>query len=88
MDVGPPTGAIFCEVEHVELVLAGHAKVLMRDGRKFYLRAGDYSYLAPVHDSWVVGKETYVSLHFHGMGQFAKKQHERSLRDILAAKFG
>lgn len=74
-DVGPLTGANFCEVEHVGLVLARHAKVLMRDGREFDLRAGDYFYVAPGHDSWVVGEETYVSLHFHGVGQYAKKQH-------------
>jgi quercetin dioxygenase-like cupin family protein len=74
VDVGPLTGAKFCEVEHVGLVLAGYAKVLMRDGREFDLRAGDYFYVAPGHDSWVVGKETYVSLHFHGVGQYAKKE--------------
>jgi hypothetical protein len=75
VDVGPLAGAKFCEVEHEGLVLAGHAKVLTRDGREFDLCAGDYFYVAPGHDSWVVGKETYVSLHFHGVGQYAKKQH-------------
>lgn len=73
VDVGPLTGAKFCEVEHVGLVLAGHAKVVMRDGREFDLRAGDYFYVAPGHDSWVVGKENYVSLHFQGAAQYAKK---------------
>jgi quercetin dioxygenase-like cupin family protein len=71
--VGPITGAKLCEVEHVGLVVAGHAKVQMRDGREFDLRAGDFFYVAPGHDSWVVGQEIYVSVHFHGVGQYARK---------------
>jgi len=71
--VGPITGARLCEVEHVGLVVAGHAKVLTRDGREFDMRAGDFFYVAPGHDSWVVGEEVYISLHFHGVAQYARK---------------
>jgi len=72
--VGPLSGAKLCEVEHVGLVLSGHGKVLMRDGREFDIRAGDLFYIAPGHDSWVVGNERYVSLHFHGVEQYAQRQ--------------
>jgi hypothetical protein len=35
------------------------------DGRVIELHAGDLFYVPPVpHDSWVIGDEPYVSLHF------------------------
>lgn len=74
--VGPISGATLCEVEHVGLVVSGHAKVLMRDGREFDIRAGDLFYIAPGHDSWVVGDEPYMSLHFQGVEQYAQKRKE------------
>ena len=36
------------------------------------LKAGDVFYIAPGHDSWVVGHEPYVSLHFMGAADYAK----------------
>jgi hypothetical protein len=37
------------------------------------LRAGELFYIPPVpHDSWVVGDEAYVSLHFLGADHYAK----------------
>ena len=74
--VGPLSGASLCEVEHAGLVVSGHARVLMRDGREFDIRAGDFFYVAPGHDSWVVGDEPYTSLHFHGVEQYAQKRKE------------
>ena len=36
------------------------------------LRAGDLFYIPPVpHDSWVVGEQPYVSLHFLGAEHYA-----------------
>ena len=38
------------------------------------LRAGDLFYIPPdPHDSWVVGDEAYVSLHFLGAEDYARK---------------
>jgi len=34
-------------------------------------------YIAPGHDSWVVGDEPYVSLHFLGAGEYAKGKGAR-----------
>jgi hypothetical protein len=34
---------------------------------------GDVFYIAPGHDSWVVGDEPYVSLHFLGADQHADR---------------
>jgi len=44
----------------------------MRDGREYDLRAGDIFYVAPGHDSWVLGDEPYVSIHLSGAGSYAK----------------
>jgi quercetin dioxygenase-like cupin family protein len=72
--VGPGVGAERCSVEHVGLVLAGTATASFADGRVVELRAGELFYIPPVpHDSWVVGDEPYVSLHFLGAGQYATK---------------
>jgi hypothetical protein len=73
VDVGPTVGAKRCEVEHVGLVLQGAATAAFEDGRVFELRAGSLFYIPPIpHDSWVVGDEPYVSLHFLGADRYAK----------------
>ena len=71
--VGPSVGATRCTVEHVGLVLAGTATAAFDDGRVIELKAGELFYIPPVpHDSWVVGEELYVSLHFLGVEKYAK----------------
>src|SRR5215831_7128500 len=71
-DVGPGVGATRCNVEHVGLVLSGTAAVAFNDGRVIELRAGELFYVPPVpHDSWVIGDEAYVSLHFLGAEKYA-----------------
>jgi quercetin dioxygenase-like cupin family protein len=71
--VGPVTGTALCDVEHVGVVLAGRVAVRMADGREFQLRAGDIFWVAPGHDSWVLGDETYVSIHLMGSDEYAAK---------------
>ncbi len=71
--VGAALGASSCSVDHIGLVISGHAKVKMDDGREIDLRAGDLFAIGPGHDSWVVGEEPYVSLHFLGAQEYAKK---------------
>ncbi|MCZ6917333.1 MAG: hypothetical protein O7I93_11190 [Gemmatimonadetes bacterium] len=43
----------------------------MNDGREFVLSAGDLFTIGPGHDSWVVGDEPHVSLHFMGADEYA-----------------
>jgi quercetin dioxygenase-like cupin family protein len=70
--VGPQVNATRCVVEHVGLVLAGAATAAFEDGRIVTLSAGDAFYIPPIpHDSWVVGDEPYVSLHFLGTERYA-----------------
>lgn len=70
--VRPLAGTDVCEVEHVGLVVSGRAMVLMNDGTEIELRPGDMFAIGPGHDSWVVGDEPYVSLHFLGADAYAK----------------
>jgi quercetin dioxygenase-like cupin family protein len=70
--VGPTAGASSCEIEHIGLVVSGRAAVLMNDGTLIELGPGDLFFVAPGHDSWVVGDEPYVSLHFLGADEYAK----------------
>jgi quercetin dioxygenase-like cupin family protein len=69
--VGAATGASSCQVEHVGLVLSGQAVAKMDHGREVVMRAGDFFYVPPGHDSWVVGDEPYVSLHILGSEGYA-----------------
>ncbi len=71
--VGPGVGAERCSVEHVGLVLSGTAAAAFDDGRVAELRAGELFYIPPVpHDSWVIGDQPYVSLHFLGAEHYAR----------------
>lgn len=71
--VGPSVGASRCTVEHVGLVLSGAAAAAFDDGRVVELRAGSLFYIPPEpHDSWVIGNEPYVSLHFAGADDYAR----------------
>jgi quercetin dioxygenase-like cupin family protein len=70
--VGPSVGATRCRVEHVGLVLAGSATVAFED-RIIEMTPGELFYVPPVpHDSWVVGNQDYVSLHFLGAEHYAR----------------
>ena len=59
-------------MEHVGIVLSGAASAAFDDGRVTELRPGDIFYIPAVpHDSWVIGSERYVSLHFLGGEHYA-----------------
>ena len=54
---------------------SGRATAAMDDGRVIEMKAGDVFYIAPGHDSWVVGDEPYVSLHFMGANEYAQRKN-------------
>lgn len=71
--VSPIAGTPFCEVEHLGMVISGTATAAMKDGVIHQLTPGDVFYIPAVaHDSWVVGDEPYVSLHFLGADSYTK----------------
>ncbi len=69
--VGAAQGATRCEVAHLGLVVSGRNRIEMDDGRVIDLQAGDLFEIGPGHDSWVLGNERYVSIHFLGADQYA-----------------
>lgn len=71
--VRPPAGAELCDVEHVGLVISGRAMAAMPEGNNIELTPGTLFYIPPTpHDSWVIGDESYVSLHFLGAEHYSK----------------
>lgn len=71
--VGRALGRMSCDVEHVGIVIEGRATAAMSDGRIVEIRAGDIFHIAPGHDSWVVGDESYVSLHLMGAATYTQE---------------
>ena len=77
VDIGPSAGASHCHLEHVCLVLSGCSAAAFEGGPARECRAGTLFYIPPGppgHDSWVVGDEPYVSLHFLGANEYATKK--------------
>jgi quercetin dioxygenase-like cupin family protein len=71
--VSPIAGASLCEVEHVGMVVSGRAVAALADGTEIELTPGSLFYIPPIaHDSWVVGDEPYVSIHFLGADHYTK----------------
>jgi len=74
MHVAPVAGSALCDVEHVGLVVSGRAVAAFEDGSVVELTEGQLFYIPAVpHDSWVVGDEPYVSLHFLGADHYTKQ---------------
>jgi len=69
--VGAALGQGMCEVAHLGLVISGHNRIEMADGRVIEVGPGDLFEIGPGHDSVVVGDEPYVSIHFLGADQYA-----------------
>ena len=59
-----------CQVEHLGIVISGRAAV-SGPGYEGVMGPGDVFAVPPDHDSWVVGDEPYVSLHFLGADTYA-----------------
>src|SRR5437667_3007319 len=71
--VGPSAGQTHCCVEHLGLVVSGHATAAMQTGVVHYLTAGTLFYTpADPHDSWVVGDQPHISLHFIGADKYTR----------------
>jgi quercetin dioxygenase-like cupin family protein len=72
LHVGPSLRLTRCPVEHVGLVLSGTATAAFDDGTVVELQAGQLFFIpATPHDSWVIGNEPYVSIHFLGAEHYA-----------------
>ena len=71
VDANPLVGTTFCDIEHLGMVVSGSATVAFNDETISTLKPGDVFYVSPKpHDSWVIGDEPYVSLHFLGADKY------------------
>lgn len=71
--VGRDLGQSRCAVGHVGMVVSGAAVAAFENGQVTDLRAGSlFAIPAIPHDSWVVGSEAYVSLHFLGAETYTR----------------
>jgi hypothetical protein len=71
--VGALINKKYCDVEHLGLVVSGNATAASPDGKVAMLTPGDIFYVSKEpHDSWVVGDEPYVSIHFLGAEKYTK----------------
>ena len=70
--VSPLSKTKFCEVEHYGKVLSGSATVFLPNDNTYILKEGDLFYVSKEsHDSWVIGDQKYISLHFLGAESYA-----------------
>ena len=64
--VKPIVGGDSCQVDHVGAVISGQLHVELDDGTSLELGAGDVYHIAPGHDAWVVGDETFDAVEWSG----------------------
>jgi class 3 adenylate cyclase len=85
-DIAPIAGTRSCQHRHVGYTLSGTLEVLMDDGTRMTIGAGDAFEIPPGHDGWVVGDEPWESVEFtsaHSFGRSPDELGERVLATIL-----
>jgi hypothetical protein len=70
--IKPIAGTDSCEATHLVYIESGRMHVVMDDGAEGEAGPGDFVYIAPGHDAWVVGDEPCVGLDFGGFAQYAQ----------------
>lgn len=73
-DVQPLAGTKSCQAPHTCYIVSGSMEVVMDDGSRGLLTAGDVAHIPPGHDAWVVGDEACLLLDFEGMSDYARQQ--------------
>lgn len=72
--VGETLQKSHCEVEHLCLAISGQVTVAFENEPARVMTPGTLFYVSTKpHDSWVVGDEPYVSIHFLGAGDYTIK---------------
>jgi hypothetical protein len=70
--VKPIVGTDSCQVAHVGYALSGQLHVVMDNGTELDINAGDAYEIAPGHDAWVAGDETFRAVEFESLAAYAK----------------
>jgi quercetin dioxygenase-like cupin family protein len=63
-DVKPKVGTESCRKLHLGYVLEGRLRVVMDDGPEIEVGPGGAYQIAPGHDAWVEGDQTFRALEF------------------------
>lgn len=61
-----------CQLSHIGYVVSGNITVLMEDGTKKTISAGESYSIPPGHDAWVEGNEPFVGIEVMSAEQYAK----------------
>ena len=70
--VKPIVDTDMCQVAHVGYAISGRLHVVMDDGTELDIKAGDAYEIAPGHDAWVEGDETFRGVEFESLAEYAK----------------
>jgi hypothetical protein len=62
--IKPIVGTDSCQLQHLGYVSAGAMHVVQNDGTEFDINSGDAYTIAPGHDAWTVGDDTFVGFEF------------------------
>jgi hypothetical protein len=71
--VKPIVGTESCQVAHVGYAISGRLHVVMDDGTDLKIKAGEAYEIAPGHDAWVEGDETFRGVEFESLAEYAKR---------------
>ena len=70
--VKPIVGTDWCQSHHVGYAVSGHMHVVDAAGTGAEIAAGEAYDIAPGHDAWIVGPDTFVGLEFKSAAEYAK----------------
>jgi quercetin dioxygenase-like cupin family protein len=71
--VKPIANTPSCQASHTGYILEGRMMVKMDDGSEVEYGPGDFFFMPPGHDAWIVGDKKCVLLDFTGVAKYAKK---------------
>jgi rhodanese-related sulfurtransferase len=90
-DIRPLVNTNSCQNTHVQYVLSGRIRVVMDDGTRMDLEAGDFVTIPPGHDASVIGNEPFCAIDFTGLTEMrkpgaiiAQEAHELLMTDPAA----
>jgi hypothetical protein len=70
-------GTESCMAPHTQYHVSGTLHVKMDDGSEEEFGPGDFGFIPPGHDAWVVGDEPVVVIDVAGMKEYAREALEK-----------
>jgi len=61
-----------CQVAHVGYAISGKLHVVMDDGGELDIKGGEAYEIAPGHDAWVAGDDSYEAVEFESLAEYAR----------------